>query len=74
MTDFETWKDFYLSGFCTKDDLNMLLQYGDLTQEQVDEIIKSKPDLTGRVVEPIPKSESSQDDTASSTQQATVQS
>ena len=49
------WKNFYLWDFCTKDTLQLLVELGQLTQDEVNQIIASKPDLTGRVIEPIPK-------------------
>ena len=58
VTQFEQWKNFYDWGCCTISDLQMLMEYGVLTQEQVNEIIASKPNLTGRIVNPIPKGNS----------------
>ena len=55
MTTYNMWKNFYLWDFCTKDTLQLLVELGQLTQDEVNQIIASKPDLTGRVIEPIPK-------------------
>ena len=37
--DFETWKEFYGWGFCTKEDLKQALEQEMLTQQQYDEIL-----------------------------------
>lgn len=71
MTTFETWKYFYIHDFCTEETLQLLVQLGTLTQEQYDEIIASKPDLTGRVVQPIPKDESTTTATETNTDTTT---
>lgn len=55
MSTYDLWKNYYIWGFCTKDTLQLLVELGQLTQDQVNQIIDSKPDLTGRVIEPIPK-------------------
>ena len=55
MTTYNMQKNFYLWDFCTKDTLQLLVELGQLTQDEVNQIITSKPDLTGRVIEPIPK-------------------
>ena len=55
MTTYNMWKNFYLWDFRTKDTLQLLVELGQLTQDEVNQIIASKPDLTGRVIEPIPK-------------------
>ena len=64
MTTYNMWKNFYLWDFCTKDTLQLLVELGQLTQDEVNQIIASKPDLTGRVIKPIPKGESTQQATA----------
>lgn len=75
MSIFETWKYFYNQDFCTKETLQLLVQLGTLTQDQYNEIIVSKPDLTGRVIEPIPKGTSTQSTpiTINTTKQDTAQ-
>ena len=50
MTTYNMWKNFYLWDFCTKDTLQLLVELGQLTQYEVNQIIASKPDLTGRVI------------------------
>ena len=55
MTTYNMWKNFYLWDFCTKDTLQLLVELGQLTQDEVNQIIASKPDLTGRVIKLIPK-------------------
>lgn len=55
MSTYNMWKNFYLWDFCTKDTLQLLVELGQLTQDEVNQIIASKPDLTGRVIKPIPK-------------------
>ena len=67
VTPFEQWENFYDWGYCTQADLQMLAEYGVLTQEQVEEIIASKPDFTGRVVDPIPKGGSTSTGSSTST-------
>lgn len=37
--DFNTWKEFYNWGFCTKDDLKQALEQGMLTKAQYDDIL-----------------------------------
>ncbi len=37
--DFNTWKEFYNWGFCTKEDLKQALEQEMLTQQQYDEIL-----------------------------------
>lgn len=55
MSTYDLWKNFYNWGACTKETLQLLIELGQLTHDQVNEIIASKPDLTGRVIEPIPR-------------------
>ena len=37
--DFNTWKEFYQWGFCTKEDLKQALEQEMLTKQQYDEIL-----------------------------------
>ena len=76
MTTYNMWKNFYLWDFCTKDTLQLLVELGQLAQDEVNQIIASKPDLTGRVIKPIPKgniiSTPNSDTNTNNSQQATA--
>ncbi len=70
MTTFELWKYFYLNDLCTKETLQLLVQLKTLTQDEYNQIIAAKPDLTGRIIVPIPKGNAN---TETTTKQAAAQ-
>lgn len=66
MTPFQMWEYFYKNNLCTKETLGMLVPLGIITEEQYNQILASKPDLTGRVVLPIGATDNT--DTAENTE------
>ena len=51
MTTYNMWKNFYLWDFCTKDTLQLLVELGQLTQDEVNQMTEALKKLISRFSE-----------------------